>query len=209
MSTPKRAARKPSGRYHHGNLRRALVDEAVRVIHREGVDALTLRGVGAALGVSRTALYRHFADKDALVAVVAREGFVALKAALDGARARVPGLRDQLTAMGAAYVRFALDNRAHYQVMFGRFLERCKDEPGLMADAGAAFEALVDMIRDLQTAKLIRQDDPLVLSRFVWAAVHGIAMLAINGQLGSDDGAGVALYDNSAPLIRAAVSKRG
>src|SRR5262245_31870836 len=146
MSTRKAPTRKPAGRYHHGSLRRALVDEAVRTIQRSGVDALTLRGVGAALGVSRTALYRHFADKDALLAVVAREGFVALKAALDRARARAASPRQQLTEMGAAYVRFAIDNQAHYLVMFGSFLERCKDEPDLMADAGAAFEALVDMI---------------------------------------------------------------
>jgi AcrR family transcriptional regulator len=202
MSTP-RPARKPRGRYHHGSLRRALIDEALRTIQRAGVEAVTLRAVGSALGVSRTALYRHFADKDALLAVVAREGFVALKAALDRARATTPSLRDQLTAMGAAYVGFAIDNPAHYQVMFGRFLERCRDEPELLADAAAAFQALVDMIVDLQQAKQVRRGDPAELSRFVWASVHGIAMLAINGQLGPDPAAGLALYDRSAPLVRA------
>src|SRR4051812_27243028 len=137
MSTRRNAARKPRGTYHHGNLRQALVDEAVRTIGRSGVDALTLRGVGAALGVSRTALYRHFADKDALLAVVARGGFVAWKAPLGAAR---PGAADpdvQLTEMGTAYVGFAIDNQAHYLVMFGSFLERCQDEPNLMADATA------------------------------------------------------------------------
>jgi AcrR family transcriptional regulator len=202
MSTLK-PARKPPGRYHHGSLRRALVDETVRTIQRRGVEALTLRSVGAALGVSRTALYRHFTDKDALLAVVAREGFVALKAALDAARARTSTLRDQLTEMGAAYVRFAIEHEAHYQVMFGRFLERCRDEPELIADAGAAFQALVDMIVDLQHARAIRQGDPGELSRFVWATVHGISLLAINGQLGPDRTAGLALYEQSAPLIRA------
>jgi len=206
MSTRKPPARKPRGRYHHGSLRRALVDEAVRTIQRSGVDALTLRSVGAALGVSRTALYRHFADKDALLAVVAREGFVVLKRTLDRARAGASTARDQLTAMGAAYVRFAIDNQAHYQVMFGRFLERCRDEPELIADAGAAFQALLDMIADLQRAKLIRQGDARELSHFVWAAVHGIAMLAINGQLGPDREAGIALYERSAPLIRASLA---
>src|SRR5262249_303394 len=192
MATPKSPARNPRGRYPPGSLRRALVDEAVRTIQRSGVDALTLRGVGAALGVSRTALYRHFADKDALLAVVAREGFVALKTTLDRARAGAATPGDQLIAMGAAYVRFAIDNQAEYQVMFGRFLERCRDEPELIADASAAFQALVDMIVDLQRAKLIRQGDARELSHFVWAAVHGIAMLAINGQLGPNRDAGLA-----------------
>src|SRR5438874_7903922 len=107
------STRKPRGRYHHGNLRRALIDEAVRTMRKAGVGALTLRGAGAALGVSRTALYRHFADKDALLAAVAREGFVGLKTALEAARARIPELTDQLTEMGFAYVRFAIENPAH------------------------------------------------------------------------------------------------
>jgi len=175
-------------------------------MRKTGVGALTLRGAGAALGVSRTALYRHFTDKDALLAAVAREGFVGLRAALDEARTRVPGLADQLTEMGFAYVRFAMENSAHYRVMFGGFLDRCKDEPGLMADAGAAFQALVDAIVDLQRAQLVRQDDPPQLARFVWAAVHGIAMLAIDGQLGPDPDAGVALFRHSADRIRAALA---
>jgi AcrR family transcriptional regulator len=197
---------KKRGQYHHGNLRRALIAEALRSIRKSGVAGLTLRGAGAALGVSRTALYRHFADKDALLAAVAREGFVALKAALDEARARVPDLADQLTEMGSAYVRFAVESPSHYRVMFGGFLERCKDEPELLADAGAAFQALVDAIVDLQRAQIIRQDDARQLSRFVWAAVHGIAMLAIDGQLGPDPDAGPALYRDSAARIRAGLT---
>jgi AcrR family transcriptional regulator len=206
MSTPKIPARKPRGSYHHGNLRRALVDEAVRTIGQSGVGALTLRGVGAALGVSRTALYRHFADKDALLAAVACEGFIALTAALAEPRTRVPDLPGQLTAMGAAYVRFAIDHQAHYRVMFGGFLERCRDEPGLVADATAAFDVLVGMIRDLRAARLVREDDVRQLSLFVWATVHGIAMLAIDGQLGPDSRAGVALYDASADRLRAGLA---
>jgi AcrR family transcriptional regulator len=200
------STRKPRGRYHHGNLRRALIDEAVRTMQKSGVTGVTLRGAGAALGVSRTALYRHFADKDALLAAVAREGFVGLKVAMDAARARVPGLDDQLTEMGFAYVRFAIENPAHYRVMFGGFLDRCKDEPGLMADAGAAFQALVDAIVDLQRERLIRQDDPRQLARFVWATVHGIAMLAIDGQLGPETDAGIALFRDSEARIRAALA---
>jgi AcrR family transcriptional regulator len=201
-----RAVRKKRERYHHGNLRRALVDEAVRTMRKSGVGALTLRGAGAALGVSRTALYRHFADKDALLAAVARDGFVGLKGALDAARGRAAALADQLTEMGFAYVRFAAENPAHYRVMFGGFLDRCARDPDLLADAGAAFQALVGAIVDLQREQRIRQDDPQQLARFVWAAVHGIAMLAIDGQLGPEPDAGVTLFRDSADRIRAALA---
>src|ERR1700730_13451944 len=81
-SRPGRAARKPADRYHHGDLRRALVQEAVRTIQAKGVDAFTLRAVGLKLGVSRTALYRHFADKAALLAAVAGAGFRTLRSQL-------------------------------------------------------------------------------------------------------------------------------
>ena len=74
-----RPARKRPDRYHHGDLQRALVQEALRTIQAQGVEGLTLRAVGKALGVSRTALYRHFADKSALLSAVAREGFRTLR----------------------------------------------------------------------------------------------------------------------------------
>src|SRR5919106_2570982 len=75
MALMKRIARKPRRSYHHGNLRRALLDEALVTIRDNGIDGLTLREIGARLGVSRTALYRHFADKRALLMAVATEGF--------------------------------------------------------------------------------------------------------------------------------------
>src|SRR6266542_1478214 len=79
------AVGKPPSRYHHGDLRRALLEEAVRTIRDDGVAALTLRAVGARLGVSRTALYRHFADKSALLNAVSEDGFRRLGDALERA----------------------------------------------------------------------------------------------------------------------------
>src|ERR1700704_838751 len=92
------------GAYHHGDLERALVDAAVVMIREEGVQAFTLRSVGARVGVSRTALYRHFDDKAALLARVASAGFRRLHAALAKAAASQRGA-DPLQAMAAAYVR--------------------------------------------------------------------------------------------------------
>src|SRR5688572_4433622 len=88
ISTPRRGRpgpverRKRPGDYHHGDLRHALLQAALHTIQDQGVEALTLRGVGQKLGVSRTALYRHFADKSALLAAVAREGFRTLRLSL-------------------------------------------------------------------------------------------------------------------------------
>src|SRR5918994_6836440 len=100
--TPRRLRRAPD-RYHHGDLRRALLEEAARTIEHEGVGGLTLRAVGERLGVSRTALYRHFTDKAALLSAVARDGFRMLRLALVDAWEQGGGGRPGFDAMGLAY----------------------------------------------------------------------------------------------------------
>jgi AcrR family transcriptional regulator len=178
---PPRPARRQPGRYHHGDLRRALLLEAVRTIHAEGAAALTLRGVGDRLGVSRTALYRHFADKQALLDEVAIEGFRMLRAALQEAWGR--GGRAGFDEMGLAYVHFALTHPSHYRVMFGGLSE--KGEPRLDGgdESADAFQVLVDAIVAEQAAGRMRREDPQALALYIWAMVHGVAMLALDGLL--------------------------
>ena len=178
--------RKPRSRYHHGDLRRALLQEAVRTIAEDGVERLTLREAGTRLGVSRTALYRHFSDKASLLAAVARDGFQRFRLDLVDAWAVAPDSHRGLVLMGEAYVRFAVANPGHYRVMFGDFRHLCGKDPELEADAGAAFRVLTTALTSLQKSGLVRKDDTRQLSEFVWSIVHGIAMLAISGQLGPD-----------------------
>jgi AcrR family transcriptional regulator len=169
--------------YHHGDLRRALAEEAVRTIQANGVQSLTLRAVGQKLGVSRTALYRHFRDKTALLKAVATEGFRTLRLQVLGAwELEGHGLKG-FDAMGSAYVRFAVEHPSHYRVMFGGFVGDCDDDQELVSEGSAAFAALVDALAELQQDGVVRRDDPLKLAQFIWAVVHGVAMLAIDGQL--------------------------
>jgi AcrR family transcriptional regulator len=175
-------ARKPRRRYHHGNLRRALLDEALATIRAEGVAALTLREIGARLGVSRTALYRHFADKQDLVETVATEGFRTLREQLVAAWDQAGRGQAGFDAMGAAYVRFAVANPPHYRVMFGGFVDP-GSRPELATEAAAAFQALVDALTALQHDGLARNEDTQTMATFVWAVVHGVATLAIDGRL--------------------------
>jgi AcrR family transcriptional regulator len=183
MPRSTRAARKPPRPYHHGNLRRGLIDEAVATIRTEGVDGLTLREIGARLGVSRTALYRHFADKRALLAAVATEGFRTLRQQLVTAWEEGSRGRAAFDAMGVAYVRFAVANPSHYRVMFGGFVDPAAFEPELADEAAGAFQSLVDALAALQRDGIMRGEDPVKMANFVWAVVHGVAMLGIDGQL--------------------------
>jgi AcrR family transcriptional regulator len=183
MAAATRAARKRDRPYHHGNLRRGLLDEALTTIRTDGVEGLTLREIGARLGVSRTALYRHFADKRALLSAVSTEGFRMLRERLvtawdDGGRGRAA-----FEAMGVAYVQFAVANPAHYRVMFGGFVDPKACDPELTAEAAGAFQALVDALAALQHDGVVRGDDIVLMARHVWAVVHGVAMLGIDGQL--------------------------
>jgi AcrR family transcriptional regulator len=198
--------RKPPLPYHHGDLRRALLVEAARTIHEEGVERVTLRGVGARLGVSRTALYRHFADKSALLAAVAREGFQRFREDLTEAWTGAGGGRAGFDAMGRAYVAFALTNSSHYRVMFGGFRDLCDRDPALVAEATAAFQVLVGALATLQRTGLVRPDDTEELAHFIWATVHGVAMLAIDGQLGPDPSAADSLIGVAIERLRTGIA---
>jgi AcrR family transcriptional regulator len=204
--TGSRPRKKRAGQYHHGDLRRALVEEALRTIQSGGVGQLTLRAVGDSLGVSRTALYRHFSDKQALLAAVGREGFRMLRLALTSAWEEHGRGRKGFEAMGLAYVRFAIAHPAHYRVMFGGFVESCAKDADFVREAQAAFQVLVDSLVEQQRAGVVRRDDPLLLARFIWSMVHGIAMLVIDGQLAGADDPGETLNHYAMRRIRDAIS---
>ncbi len=204
-SAVKRPKKKRADRYHHGDLRRALLQEALRTIQMDGVEGVTLRTVGQRLGVSRTALYRHFADKPALLAAVGREGFRLLRLTLTEAWEQKGRGREGFEAMGVAYVRFAVDHPAHYRVMFGGFIESCEKDAEFIEESKAAFQVLVDSLVEQQRAGLVRNDDPLLLARMIWSLVHGIAMLVIDGQLRGMDERGEALNRYAIERIRDAI----
>ena len=191
--------KKPKGSYHHPDLEKALVDAAIRTIGKRGIEALTLRDIGAQLGVSRTAIYRHFEDKSALLARVAREGFRKFRLALEAARdeARERGL-EPIEEMGVAYVGFALANESHYKTMFGGAFESHDRYPDLNEEGGAAFAVLLNTVNEEQEGGRIEgNQDPLRLAHVLWAGVHGIAMLGMAGRLTGRGGSGATLEELS------------
>jgi AcrR family transcriptional regulator len=206
LGSRRRPVRKRPKSYHHGDLRRALLQEAARTIQAQGVERLTLRAVADRLGVSRTALYRHFADKSTLLAGVAGEGFRTLRAVLVAAWESAGQGLDGLDAMGIAYVQFAVTHPSHYRVMFGGFVDSGAKDPAFEQEAASAFDALVDALRALQQGGLIRTDDLPQLAQFVWATVHGVAMLGIDGQLQHQDGNAMALAHFAVGRLRAALA---
>lgn len=178
----------PHEPYHHGDLRAALLAEAAAMIAEGGAAGVTMREIGRRLGVSRAAPYRHFKDKTALLVAVADAGFRRLQDRLQAIDAGAPGSGvERLRWMGEAYVRFALENPAHYRLMYGKEALTRQDLPDLRGAANAIFEQLVDVIRAHQRSGQLKRQDPRAQAYVAWSAMHGLASLWIEGQIQATD----------------------
>ncbi|OBH13853.1 TetR/AcrR family transcriptional regulator [Mycobacterium sp. E1747] len=168
-------------RYHHGDLKRALTSAALSLVAEKGPKGFTLTEAARRAGVSAAAPYRHFADKAALLATVAEQGFRDLHDELtEAAAAKQP--QDRVVDLGRAYVRWAVAHPDHYRVMFGAELSKA-DHPDLAAAGEQAFGDLIDAIAACQAAGVVKGRDPGELAAPLWSLVHGVASLAIGGEL--------------------------
>jgi AcrR family transcriptional regulator len=170
-------------RYHHGDLRKALIQAGTRLLRKEGMAGLSLRAVAKRAGVSHTAPYRHFHDKASLLAAIARVGFEQLSAAMTEVVERYPNdPAKQLIEAGVAYVLLAVRNPETAQLMFGNLELKTADED-LEQTGKRAFEGLVQIIENGLQAGIYREDDAGKLALSAWAIVHGLATLIIAGRL--------------------------
>lgn len=180
------AKKKGSDGYHHGYLRDALILAGRQVLEQEGVRALTMREVARRAGVSHAAPAHHFGSIGVFLAEIAALGFSELTRTLDDARADCASRKaaDQLCAMGCNYVRFALANRAVFQLMFGSETFTTATET-LEESAKRAYQLLVNAVRDVAP-----DIEEAVLSARVdaaWAIVHGFSHLLLEGKVCHDD----------------------
>ncbi|MFN2297716.1 MAG: TetR/AcrR family transcriptional regulator [Anaerolineales bacterium] len=168
--------------YHHGDLRPKLLQVAILLIEEKGSDALTMRELARRCGVSRTAPYRHFSDKAALLAAVAEEGFRRLEEEIR--KARIDNQRDASRAVRRcflAYTAFAADHPTHYRLMFGRGIKRLFIYPGLAAAAKQAFAELMAVVKLGQATGRLPAGRTVRLAYSFWAMSHGLSLLIIDG----------------------------
>lgn len=156
-------------RYHHGDLPTALLRAAGKALEKDGIGGISLREAARRAGVSHNAPYRHFPDREALLAALAAEGFVELGERLCGKPGR---------ELGSAYVRFALEQPQRFRLMFGGVLPIAK-YPELRAAAGAAHQALADAFRDLAR--------PELAAAAAWSLLHGLSHLLLDGHFATQD----------------------
>jgi AcrR family transcriptional regulator len=171
--------------YHHGDLKSVLLDETARILREEGEDALSLRRLAANIGVSRTAPYHHFRDKQSLLCAVAEEGFsrfnLTMKMALEKARGK--GGQQGMRAYVKAYVNFAMMNSEYYDLMYGGKVWRSDSlTKSLVTSARGTLRGNVERLQSLQSRGLVAQDlDILRFAQVSWGTHHGISRLLIDG----------------------------
>jgi AcrR family transcriptional regulator len=177
-----RARRRPQP-YHHGDLRRALVDQATKLLQAQGHPSITVREVARQTGVTHTAAHYHFHTREALLATVATRGFEEMTAALETAMRTATDARSRLGALGDAYVQHALKHGRMYQLMFSAETATRDAYPDLRSASDHMFALLVDAIRAGQETGLVRGGPPVDAALVAWAAAHGFASLALERRL--------------------------
>jgi AcrR family transcriptional regulator len=171
-------------KYHHGDLKNALIQAGVEVLAAEGVHGLSLRKVARQAGVSHAAPYAHFADKQALIAAISTEGYKRLYVQMEEVlQAHAADPHRQLIESAWAYVQFAMADADTFKIMFSGVLEHEKDYPEFVEISQKTFQLVVQTVRACQAVGVLRPLAPELAAVMVWGQVHGIISLALMGQI--------------------------
>lgn len=170
--------------YHHGDLKNALIKAGIEILAQEGVGELSLRKVAQKAGVSHTAPYAHFTDKQALIAAISTEGFRLLHGQVAAAtHMYADDPARQLMETAWTYVQFALHDPDQFKIMFSSVLEKEKEYPDFVAMSQSNFQQVVVVILACQQAGILRAGPPELMTVTVWGAVHGLIALLLEGQI--------------------------
>ena len=174
----------PRKNYHHGDLKNALIKVGIQILSKEGLWGLSLRRVAKKAGVSHTAPYAHFADKQALIAAISTEGYHQLYKQLTAAvETNHVNPQNMLVEVGWAYVQFALKDPELFKVMFSGVIEQEKDYPDFREISQKNFQLLLGIIKTYQESGLLAPEPVDLVAVRLWSVVHGFIMLLLEGQI--------------------------
>jgi AcrR family transcriptional regulator len=172
--------------YHHGDLKNALIEAALEMVETEGYESISIRDITERVGTSRSAIYRHFPSKDALMRAVVMAGFEKLDAYLRPVLSQTElSLIERFRTMAKLYMDFARNYPALYRMLFG---DRAKDAREDIHDINdetqaTGFHALKSLVEQAQREGIMKKEDPMIISSVIWAMMHGQAILFIDGHL--------------------------
>ncbi len=194
---------KKASPYHHGNLKEELLQTALEMIDTEGLDSITLRDLTQRLGTSRTAVYRHFESKEALILGVIEKGYEQLNLIFTPIfQDKTRSVDARFEAMGRAYLDFALEHPNLYRLLFGERYRKEREEICDYKDETQAtgLYALIGLLLEAQEEGIIAKVNPIVQAAMVWASIHGLASLLIDGHLMMSDNM-EAIYEYSIEVL--------
>lgn len=180
-------SRQPGGQkgpYHHGDLRREMTEAAIVLVEQDGVEALSLRKLAERVGVSQTALYHHFRDKQALLCAVGEAAIERFAGEMQRGMAEAGDLEARFERFVTVYVRFALGHPQLYELLFGRVLWKADgaESEAFRASARASFRSYAEMIISLQAQGRLSPDlNPLRLAQVMWGTLHGLCCMYNDG----------------------------
>ena len=182
--------------YHHGNLKDALLKEALSMVEKSGVQSITLRELTTKVGASRSAIYRHFSSKDELIKEVIQAGFEMLEDSIRPSLQSEDEVLEKFYNMGKAYIAFALKNPNIYRMIFGNEVHEQREETCDINDEESAtgFHALIALLVEGQKKGVFKEGDSMTQALFVWSNMHGLSILAIDGHVNIVENIDV-LYD--------------
>lgn len=170
--------------YHHGDLKNALIRAGVEILAKDGVSGLSLRKVALKAGVSHSAPYSHFVDKQALIAAISTEGFRQLYVQVSAAAEKYKNQpKKQLVEAAWVYVQFAMDDSDRFKVMFSDVLEKEKEYPEFVAESQRNFQLVKKIVEANQASGVLRGGESDLASLSAWGIVHGFVMLLLEGQI--------------------------
>ncbi|MBY8859576.1 TetR/AcrR family transcriptional regulator [Nocardia sp. CA2R105] len=172
-------------RYHHGNLRTALLDSALEVLTESGVADFSMREAARRAGVSQSAPKHHFGDARGLLGALATRAYRQLCERLEAVELSGRDVRERVTALAFEYVAFARDNRALFDLMW-RMTQFDYNDPELAEQKYRALRALDRVLRGTDAAPTSEEDPALMQSYAVWSLVHGYTTLALEGAIGEE-----------------------
>jgi len=169
--------------YHHGNLKSEFLRIAFEFIHKEDIEKLTLKVLSDATGTSRSAIYRHFSSKDALMEEIIRQGF----SDFDDHTAPIlqdknKPLVDRFYQASKAYIYWAKDNPNLYRLLFGKKYDYIREEIMSIKEKSCdGFGALKLAVEEGQSSGILKKEDSLKQSIIIWSSLHGLSSLIIDG----------------------------
>ena len=174
----------PEKTYHHGDLKNALIEAGIKTLAEDGINGFSLRKVARLAGVTHSAPYAHFADKQALIAAISIDGYKKIHERIERVNTTYPDdPQRQLVETAWEYVQFGFTEPDHFKVTFSGTVEKEREYPELVEIAAKTFEEFRQLIIRCQKSGLIGSGEPDLVAVSLWGLVHGFVNLIQNGMV--------------------------